>query len=308
VPGVTYSQPNSALASPDYNVVAGTAWQFAGKDLLGAPVDVLLIDEAGQLALVDAVVASMSAGSLVLLGDPRQLPQVARANHPGKSGASALGHLLDNAATMPIDRGVFIEQTRRMHPDVCRFISERIYDGRLTSHADCAVQGTALGTGLRWLRAHHSGCSTESAEEAEMVAAQIHKLVGQSSTDKHGDSHPIGVEDIMVVAPYNDQVRLVRRHLDNDPATRGVRVGTVDKFQGQQAPVVFFTMTSSSAVDMPRGNEFLFSKNRLNVAVSRAQCLAYLVCTEELLQSRARTVEDILLIATLCAFVEYASS
>ncbi len=171
-----------------------------------------------------------------------------------------------------------------MHPDVCRFISDRIYEGRLTSYVDCAKQGTDLGTGLRWLRVDHEDCATESVEEAEAVAGQISALLGRNWTDQDGEEHPIGVDDVMVVAPYNDQVRLLREHLDADPATRGVQVGTVDKFQGRQAPVVLFTMTSSSAEDMPRGTEFLFSRNRLNVAISRAQCLAYLVCTEELLR------------------------
>lgn len=304
--GVTYVGSNKPLANPKYNVVCGTAWTFAGSDLLGEPVDVLLIDEAGQLALIDAVVASMAARSVVLLGDPLQLPQVAKASHPGSSGHSALGHVLGDRDTVEDTFGVFITETRRMHPDVCDFISDRMYEGRLTSYVDCAKQDTELGTGLRWLKVDHAGCSTESLEEAEAVAGQIRVLLGRSWTDKHGVERIIGVDDVMVVAPYNDQVRLLRDHLDADPATRGVSVGTVDKFQGRQAPVVLFTMTSSSADDMPRGAGFLFSKNRLNVAISRAQCLAYLVCTEQLLNSRAKTVDDMYLIATLCAFVEYA--
>jgi predicted RecB family nuclease len=308
LPGVKYVKSTKALISPDYDVVAGTAWQFASEDLRSSPVDVLLIDEAGQLALVDAVAGSMAARSLVLLGDPQQLPQVAQAVHPRQSGASALGHLLGDADAMRPERGVFIEETRRMHPDVCRFISDRMYAGRLSSHPDCALQGTDAGTGLRWLRAEHAGCSTESVEEAELISAQLADLMGRSWTNKEGVSQSIGVDDVIVVAPYNDQVRLLRNRLNATAATRGIPVGTVDKFQGRQAPVVFFTMTSSSAADMPRGTEFLFSKNRLNVAVSRAQCLTYLVCTQTLLESRAKTVEDMLLIATLCAFVEYATS
>lgn len=306
IPGVTTTKKNGDLAKPEFDVVAATSWGFAGKDLLGAPVDVLLIDEAGQLALIDAVVSSMSALSVVLLGDPQQLPQVAQASHPRQSGDSALGHILGNHATMPSERGVFISETRRMHPDVCAFISDRIYDGKLTSHADCAKQGTDLGTGLRWIEVEHTGCSTESEIEADAVVAQIHDVLGQHWTDKHRVSHTITADDVMVVAPYNDQKDLLRAKLDADPATKGLQVGTVDKFQGRQAPIVFFTMTSSSAEDMPRGTEFLFSTNRLNVAISRAQCLAYLVCTEKLLASRAKRVEDMLLIGNLCAFVEYA--
>ena len=306
LPGVTYVKNNNKLGKDDFDIIAGTSWMFAAKTIREAPVDVLLIDEAGQLALVDAVVASVAAASIVLLGDPLQLPQVAQATHPGGSGASALSHILGDASTIPSDRGVFIEETRRMHPDVCGFISERIYEGRLSSHADCALQSTDAGTGLRWLRVEHHGRSTESEEESSAVLGQVRSLLGQGWTDRDGLRRPITPSDIMVVAPYNDQVRFLRRQLWDDPLTRGVAVGTVDKFQGRQAPVVFFTMTSSSAGDMPRGAEFLFSRNRLNVAVSRAQCLAYLVCTEELLNSRAKTVDDMLLMATMCSFVEWA--
>jgi uncharacterized protein len=193
-----------------------------------------------------------------------------------------------------------------MHPDVCRFISERIYEGELTSHERCTNLSTALGTGLRWLRADHNGCSTESPEEAQLLVDHIESVLGTAWTDHDGVEHVIESRHIMVVAPYNDQVRLLRDTLAVHPQLAGVSVGTVDKFQGREAPIVYFTMTSSSAQDMSRGPEFLFSRNRLNVAVSRAQCLAYLVCTDELLSSRAKTIEDMELIATLCAFVEYA--
>jgi uncharacterized protein len=306
IPGVTNTTSNADFARPDVDVVAGTAWAFASKSMMENPVDALLIDEAGQLALVDAIAGSVSAKNLVLLGDPLQLAQVSQADHPGISGRSALDHLLRGESTIADDRGVFVRQTRRMHPDVCMFISDRIYGGRLESFPDCARQSTTLGTGLRWLCAEHSGCSTESAEEADIVVAQIELLLGETWTDQQGVERLITVDDILVVAPYNDQVRLLRSRLVSNPVTEGVQVGTVDKFQGQEAPVVIFTMTSSSTDDMPRGPEFLLSPNRLNVAVSRAQCLAYLVCTESLLNSRARSIDDMRLIANLCAFVNYA--
>ncbi len=305
-PHVDYTTSNPKCAKEEYNLVAGTTWLFAGKDMLEAPVDVLLVDEAGQLALADALAASRSAHNLVLLGDPSQLAQVALATHPGGGGRSVLGHVLGDHVTMPKDRGVFLTETRRMHPDVCSFISEEIYEGKLTSHWSCVQQTTAFGTGLRWLRADHAGCSTESAAEAEVVAAEIDRLIGTDWTDQDGRSRPLAARDFMVVAPYNDQVRLLRWRLDRDGRTRDVPVGTVDKFQGRQAAVVFFTMTTSTAADMTRGADFLFSRNRLNVAISRARCLAYLVCTDELLNSRAHDVDQMRLISTLCAFVERA--
>ncbi len=152
IPGVTNTENNPDLAGADTDVVAGTAWAFASPTMIDNPVDVLLVDEAGQLALIDALAGSVSARNVVLLGDPLQLAQVSQATHPGISGQSALEHLLRGEDTIADDRGVFLKETRRMHPDVCRFISDRIYGGRLESFADCARQTPTVGTGLRWLR------------------------------------------------------------------------------------------------------------------------------------------------------------
>ena len=249
-----------------------------------------------------------AARNLILLGDPLQLAQVSQAEHPNGSGASVLEHALGGHATMPSRDGVFISVTRRMHPDVCSLISEQIYEGRLTSHPSCAHQSTAFGTGLRWIEAQHADRSTESVEEADLVAAQILSMLGTSWVNERGEAEVLRVDHFMVVAPYNDQVNLLRRRFDADHRLAGVPVGTVDKFQGREAPIVFFTMTTSTGEDISRGPEFLFSRNRLNVAVSRARCLAYLVCTENLLNTRARTIEEMRLISTLSAFVEYASA
>lgn len=309
-PDVTYGD-NQCCARTDFNLVAGTTWLFASKAMRAAPVDVLLVDEAGQLSLSDALAASCAANNLILLGDPLQLAQVAQAVHPGGSGRSALDHILglddglDDDPTLPDNRGVFLSKTWRMHNDVCGFISDEIYGGRLVSHPDCRRQTTVAGTGLRWLRAAHRGNSTQSPEEADLIVAEIAKLIGTPWTNQKGEVKPLTVKDFMVVAPYNDQVHTIRDRLANNPRVAGVPVGTVDKFQGQEAAVVFFSMTTSSGDDMTRGPEFLFSRNRLNVAISRARCLAYLVCTDQLLDTRARTVQDMRLIATLNAFVEY---
>jgi uncharacterized protein len=303
--GMTHGD-NSACARSNFNLVAGTTWLFASNQMQAAPVDVLVIDEAGQLSLADALAASCSAKNLVLLGDPLQLPQVAQAAHPDGSGKSVLEHVLGDDVTLPADRGVFLSETRRMHPDVCGFISQEIYEGRLHSHADCLRQTTVGETGLRWLRAEHHGNATASVGEAELIASELARLVGTEWTDQHGVAKPLLASDFMVVAPYNDQVHTIRERLGRDPRTADVPVGTVDKFQGREAAVVFFSMATSSGDDMTRGADFLFSRNRLNVAISRARCLAYLVCTEGLLNARARTVEDMRLIATLNAFVEWA--
>ena len=308
IEGVRYNAKKEELESEKYNLVAGTTWLWARAGLRPFPVDVLIVDEAGQLALADAVASANAARNLILLGDPLQLAQVSQAEHPDGSGASVLEHVLGEHATIPSTLGVFISETRRMHPDVCAFISNQIYEGRLTSHDGCAVQDTEFGTGLRWIRAQHVDRSTESYEESALVIAQILSMIGTQWVNQAGESAPLTANDFMVVAPYNDQVNLLRREFDKVPGLRGVRAGTVDKFQGREAPVVFFTMTTSSGVDISRGPGFLFSRNRLNVAVSRARCLAYLVCTEELLNSRARSIEEMRLIGTLSSFVEYASA
>jgi uncharacterized protein len=302
--GVRYEKSGTGPESDTYNLIGGTTWLWSRASMRPYPVDYLVIDEAGQLALADAVASANAARNLILLGDPLQLAQVSQAEHPDGSGASVLEHVLGEHATIPSTEGVFIAETRRMHPDICAFISSQIYERRLTSHSSCAQQSTEFGTGLRWLEAHHSQCSTESVEEADLVARQISSMLGTKWINQHGKSNALTADDFMVVAPYNDQVRVLRQTFERTPGLEGVQVGTVDKFQGREAPVVFFTMTTSSGEDMPRGPEFLFSRNRLNVAVSRARCLAFLVCTEDLLNSRARTIEEMRLIGTLSAFVE----
>ena len=305
--GVVYTNENNEFESVRHNLVAGTTWLWSRPGLRPFPVDVLLIDEAGQLALADALVTANASRNLLLLGDPSQLSQVSQAEHPDGSGASVLEHVLGEHATIADHQGVFISETRRMHPDICSFISKQIYEGRLTSHHSCAQQTTEFGTGLRWLPANHVERSTESEEEATLVTDQIRAMLNTPWSNQAGETALLEASDFMVVAPYNDQVRLLRNKFDRTPGLETVQVGTVDKFQGREAPVVFFTMTTSSGEDMPRGPEFLFSRNRLNVAVSRARCLAYLVCTEALLNSRAKTIEEMRLIGTLSAFVESAT-
>ncbi len=308
LPGVTYEKDNKRCATGDFNVIAGTPWLFANQAMRDNPVDVLIVDEAGQLGLADTLAAAVSARNVILLGDPQQLPQVAQASHPNGSGASALEHLLgDGIRTFPDDRGVLLDTTWRMHPDVCGFISDVIYDGKLTSHASCDRQTTAEGTGLRWIQSEHNGRSTESPEEAEIVAATLERLIGTDWTDQKGVVRTITANDVIVVTPYNDQRRLIGRTLAANAVTIGVEVGTVDKFQGREAAVVVFSMATSSAEFMPRQTDFLFSKNRLNVAVSRARCLAYLICTDQLLDTRATDVVEMELIAALCSFVERAA-
>jgi superfamily I DNA and/or RNA helicase len=221
--------------------------------------------------------------------------------HPPGTEASALGHMLGEHQTIPPDRGVFLDQSYRMHPDICSFISQEFYDGRLGSHPSCSERSTSAGTGLRMLAVDHRGNASRSREEASAIREEVDRLLRGTLTDADG-TRPIVPGDVMVVTPYNAQVRTLRHALD------GVHVGTVDRFQGQEAPIVFFSMASSSGEDAPRDAGFLFSRNRLNVAISRAQSLAYLVCSPRLLDTRALHVEDMRLINTLCRLAEVSGA
>jgi uncharacterized protein len=297
------NEPDPARAvrpGPDVRLLAGTAWLFARPELDRA-LDYLMIDEAGQVSLADALAMGTAARNLILLGDPLQLAQVSQGVHPEGSGASVLEHLLREAPTIPEDRGVFLERSFRMHPDVCAFISEIVYAGRLHSDESAARRTTSSGTGIRFVAVEHEGNRSASDEEVVEVASRIGRMVGETFTDADGTTRPLREQDFMVVAPYNAQVRRLRAGL---PA--GVRVGTVDKFQGQEAPIVFFSMATSSGEDVPHNLPFLFSRNRLNVAISRAQCLAILVCSPRLLEARCRSIEELALVNALCRLVEYA--
>jgi uncharacterized protein len=296
----------NAGVSEDHQLVAGTAWLFA-RDEHRDKFDLLFVDEAGQYSLAGAVATALCTRSMVLLGDPQQLPQVTQATHPGGSGASVLEHLLDGHATIPPERGVLLTETWRMHPDVCAFVSERSYDRRLHSRRACALRrvdapGALSGAGLRAIAVEHTGRSQASLEEAEAIAAACRTLLaGGTVTDDTGETRALRADDLMVVAPYNLAVRILRERVPT-----GVRVGTVDRFQGQQAAVVFFAMTCSSGHDVPRGLDFLFSANRLNVAISRAQCLAVLVHNPRLLDADCRTLEHMALVDGACRFLELA--
>jgi uncharacterized protein len=214
--------------------------------------------------------------------------------------------VLGESDTVPPDRGVFLPRSWRMHPEVAGFVSRAMYDGRLTSAPGCErrrIDSPGLsGSGLRLVEVPHEDNRGRSPEEVEEVAAQVARLLdGGSYVDRDGVRHLLTLDDILVVAPYNAQVRCLTAKLPE-----GARVGTVDKFQGQEAPVVLFSMATSSGQDVARGMGFLFSRNRLNVAVSRAQALAVVVCSPALLAARCSTVEDMRLVNMLCRFAEEA--
>ncbi len=297
-----------ALSTTAHDLAAGTSWLFAREDLLGA-YDYLVIDEAGQVSLADAVACSAAARNVVLLGDPLQLAQVSQGAHPTGTGLSVLRHALGEDETIDPACGVFLDVSYRMHPEICAFISHAVYDDRLHAAPDCAhnaVTAPSLsGNGLRYLPVEHDANYRASSEEAAAIVAAAEQLLQGSVTVGGQPPRPLTQHDILVVSPYNAQ----RTRISQQLAAAGldaIRVGTVDKFQGQEAPVVFYSMATSSGATLPRDLEFLFEKNRLNVAISRAQCLTVLVCSPRLLELRCRTPEEMALVNLLCAYVETA--
>ena len=296
-----------ALATGTVDVVGGTTWLWSREDMAGA-VDVLFVDEAGQMSLADALAASPCALSLVLLGDPQQLDQPLQGVHPPGAERSVLAHVLDNERVMPDLLGLFLDGSWRLHPDISAYTSEVFYEGRLHSHPGrdrLALAGVPplSGTGIRFVPVPHSGQSSESPEEAAEVSELVRSLLEASPThtDASGASVPLSDADVLIITPYNAQVRAL-----ND-ALPGFRIGTVDKFQGQEAPISIYSMATSSLEEAPHGMEFLYSLNRLNVATSRAQCVALIVASPKLLRVRCRTPRQMRLANALARLMEMSA-
>jgi uncharacterized protein len=299
------------FATDAYRLLGGTSWLWANERFRES-VDVLFIDEAGQMSLADVLAVSAGAKSLVLLGDPQQLEQPQQASHPPGAAASALEHLLGGAKTIAGDRGLFLHQTRRLHPDICRFTAEAFYESRLSSFpglerqavlAPAGSAAAALGSaGLVFVPVEHDANQSRSNEEVEAIAALVANLTADTIRYRNaGDEEaPLTKADLMIVAPYNAQVTALAERLP------GVRIGTVDKFQGQQAPVVIVSLTTSSPEDAPRGMDFLYSANRLNVATSRAKALCILVGSPRLFEPDCRTPLEMRLANTFCRYRELA--
>ena len=286
---------DSQEASPQHRLVGGTVFHFCRDDQRGT-YDFLFVDEAGQVSLGNIVAMAGAAANIVLVGDQMQLPQPVQGVHPGETGLSSLEYLLEDRATVPEDRGIFLNESRRLHPTLCGFISEAIYDGRLGAHPSTKARYLRLGSGahgalrpagLSFVPVAHDGCTQSSRPEAEAIAALVRELQTHEIV-RDGKASPVTLDDILIVAPYNLQVNLLKQLLPP-----GAQVGTVDKFQGQEAAVVIVSMTTSKGAEAPRGTEFLFNPNRFNVAVSRAQCLALVVHGAELLEGAWTKIDDL---------------
>ena len=290
----------------DCQIGAGTAWLWSRTEAENT-VDVLFVDEAAQMSLANVLAISHAAPNMVLLGDPQQLDQPMQGTHPDGTAVSALEHLLGGRRTIEPSRGLFLEETWRLNPEICGFTSEAFYEGKLQSRPGLDGQrivsyGPLDGAGLRFLPVTHKANQSSSDEEAGCVGDLVDSLLeeGAKWIDKDDIERALTLDDILIIAPYNAQVFRIQERLP------GARVGTVDKFQGQEAPMVIYSMTTSTPEDAPHGMEFLYSLNRLNVATSRARCVCVLVGSPELLSPECRTPRQMQLANALCLYGELA--
>ncbi|WP_342586881.1 TM0106 family RecB-like putative nuclease [Mesorhizobium sophorae] len=296
------------LSSGQCQVGGAVSFTWAMADAQDV-LDVLVVDEAAQMSLANVLAVSHAAKRLILLGDPQQLDQPTQGTHPDGTGVSSLEHVLDGRQTIEADRGLFLAETWRMNPPICAFDSELFYESKLHPVAGCEKQvilsdGPFKGSGLRYIAVEHAGNKSYSIEEADAVIRVVVTIMNSNTRwiDRDGNEKPVTLDDIIVITPYNAQVfEIQHRH-------PGVRVGTVDKFQGQEAPIAIYSMATSSHADAPRGMEFLYSANRFNVAISRAKCLAILVASPEIFEAECKTPRQMQLANAFCRYLEMAQA
>ena len=305
---VTTGKP---LNMDSYSLFAGTSWFFVDPRM-NKTLDYLFIDEAGQVALGTTIANATSADNLVLIGDQMQLSQPMRAKHEGYAKMSSLDFILGDDDTISADKGIFLNVTRRLNKKICNYISTSFYDSRLTSDPITETRSVNLklnpikDEGLFYVPIDHNGCSQRSDEEADLVEKTYNKIINKEF--KVGDTTgKISAKDIMVVAPYNAQANNIRERLKKK-FKDDVRVGTIDLFQGQEAKVVLISMTTSDVESLPRHKDFFFSRNRLNVAISRAECVAIIIFNENLLLASASNIKEMKLINSFCKLLEFKTN
>ncbi len=305
-----YNQVLDGLQDGSIDVIGGTQWMWAREEFQQA-VDVLIVDEAGQMSLSNVLAAAPAAKSIILLGDPQQLEQPIQSSHPEGSDVAALKHWLGDHETMPPDRGLFLDETWRLHPTICDFTSEIYYENKLKPRPDLIHQqlsGTPPydGAGLFFFPVEHTGNTARANEEVEAIADIVNTLTqsGATFTDRHAETNKLTESGVLIVAPYNAQVGALKERL---PRLKE-RIGTVDKFQGQEAAVVIYSMTSSSPEEAPRGMEFLYNPNRFNVATSRSRAMCILVGNPKLLAPHCKTPKQMRMANGFCRYGEMAST
>ena len=293
-------------AIENYDLIAGTSFLWCREALVDS-LDYLFVDEAGQLSLIDTLAVSPAAKNLILLGDPQQLKQPQQGVHPDGTEVSALEHILQDQQTINKHQGIFLAKTFRMHPEICAFDSEMFYASKLSSVAGLEnqrIEGNSnfAGSGLFLKEVVHSGNTSRSIEEVEVIEKIVRELCDGTKTwvDKDNKKNILTEDHIRIIAPYNAQVHELSDRLP------GMHIGTVDKFQGQEAPIVIFSMTTSTPEDAPRGMDFLYSPNRFNVAVSRARAVFILVANSSLLEAECKSPAQIKLANAFCRYWEVA--
>jgi len=288
------------------SVGGGTAWLWSHPDAFET-VDALFVDEAAQMSLANVLAVSQAAKTVVLIGDPQQLDQPIQGSHPEGTDVSALDHILDGERTIAPDKGLFLKETWRLHPAICAYTSELFYDGKLRSKPGLEKQvikaaGPVCESGLYFVPVPHHGNQNCSPEEAQAVAHLVQATLASNATwvDRDGQEKLVTFDDIVVITPYNAQVFEIQQCLP------GARVGTVDKFQGQEAAIAIYSTATSSHADAPRGMEFLYSLNRLNVATSRAKCVSILVGSPQIFEAECHNPRQIQLANAFCRYLEIA--
>lgn len=305
--GIKYSKNATDFwrSSKPYNLIAGTSWFFAAENSRNR-FDYLFIEEAGQFSLANCVACAPSTHNIVLLGDQMQLEQPIQGTHPENIAESALGYYLKGHPTVPTNMGIFLGVSRRMNPSICHFISESVYESRLTAHPTTSENLIKVSTphqmkesGIVFIPSEHQGNTQGSPEEVATVM-QILSRLNEAQVESHGSApRRFGIDSCLFISPFNMQVGLLRGSLGEQ-----AKVGSVDLFQGQEAPIVFISMCSSNGDISPRGLEFLLSKNRLNVAISRAKSLAIIIGSSSLADSRATTIEKVRLLNLFCKIIQ----
>lgn len=296
----------AALANGTAQVAGATHFLWSRKEA-HAVLDVLVVDEAAQMSLANVLAVSHAALALILIGDPQQLEQPTQGSHPDGTEVSAMDHILGDKHTITKEQGLFLEKTYRLHPNICAFNSELFYDGKLTSietcsHHEITSNGLFVGSGLRYLPIDHTGNTSSSVEEADAVKDLVDRIFAEDTkwTNRVGETTLVTIDDILIITPYNAQVFEIQQRLPD------ARVGTVDKFQGQEAPIAIYSMATSSHADAPRGMEFLYNLNRFNVAISRAKCLTILIASPNVFEAACRTPRQMQLANAFCRYLEMA--
>lgn len=288
------------------NVIAGTSFMWSTPNYLDS-VDYLFVDEAGQLSLIDTLAMSQSTKNIILLGDPQQLQQPQQGVHPEGSEVSALEHIIGDHKTISPQQGVFLKDTWRMHPLICNFDSELFYENKLNAQPNLINQSIIgntefSGSGLYYVNVNHKGNTSSSLEEIDVISKIVNELTRGDIQWSNSENVPTKVtkNDIKIISPYNAQVQKIAEQID------GISVGTVDKFQGQEAPIIIYSVATSSPEDAPRGMEFLYSPNRFNVAVSRARAIFIMVANESIFEPDCKSPAQIKLANPFCRFTELA--